>query len=67
MSSVKVVTERDAKVAEVLRLISKMHLPSRRKHAESTENLRWLNRNLGIQNSEHPNFNAAMELLKELI
>ncbi len=67
MSSVKVVTERDSKIAEVLRLISKMHLPSRRKHATSTENFRWLSRNLGIQNSEHTNFAAAMELLKELI
>ena len=35
-----------------------MHVPSTRRDTSKIENLRWLNRNLWIQNSKHPEFIA---------
>lgn len=47
-------------------LLRKMDIPSNRKHI-NLNNLKWLNRNLGIRNSNNPKFEEAMNLIKESI
>lgn len=47
---------------ELMTMLIDMDIPAKR-----TSDIGWLKRNLGIRNSEHPNFNRAIELLtKEL-
>ena len=29
--------------------------------------MRWLGRNLGVQNANHPQYNEAMDLLRQLL
>lgn len=58
---------RDAMKQELLTLIQRMNIPSRRKTVEQTEDLRWLKRSLARDNAEHTNFKRAMEILKEIV
>lgn len=60
-------TKREEIIYEILELIRKMKIPSYRKSSQSTDNMRWLNRNLGVRNYEHPNYAKVMELLKTVI
>ena len=43
-------------------ILETMDVPEMRK-----TDIRWLSRNLGIRNSNHPNFQDAMNLIKELL
>tara|TARA_Y100000034_G_scaffold112882_1_gene147291 strand:+ start:431 stop:670 length:240 start_codon:yes stop_codon:yes gene_type:complete len=43
-------------------LLEQMDVPASRRDAEALSNLKWLNRNLQIQNSEHPMFRTAAEM-----
>ena len=45
-------------------LISRMHLPSQRKTHMSKHNLLWLARNMGVKNSKHKNYDAAVNEIK---
>jgi len=47
---------------KLLELLEDMDVPKRR-----VTDLNWLNRNLSVRNSGHPDFKEAMELIKELI
>lgn len=49
------------KEQELKLILNKMNVPEGRK-----SDLGWLGRNLAIRNSNHPDFNRAMELIKEL-
>lgn len=59
--------DREKIIDEILQLIRKMKIPSYRKSARSTDNMRWLNRNLGTYNTDHPNYNRVMELLSKIV
>lgn len=58
---------RDEKIKELHNLINKMDLPAYRKSGGTTENFRWLVRNIGIRNSKNPNTEKALNILKELL
>lgn len=47
-----------------LRLVEGMDLP---KHRVLNHDYRWINRNAGIRNANHPNFPALMEFIKRKI
>jgi len=48
-------------ILELSPILDSMDIPETRK-----EDLGWLNRNLGIRNSNHPEYEKAMSLIKEL-
>jgi len=57
-----------AKKRSALRtLLQQMNVPQLRQDVTRKANLRWLMRNLGVQNKEHAMFETAMELIKWLI
>lgn len=43
-------------------LLEQMNIPELRRDTTSSRNLRWINRNLAIQNDDHPMFATAAEL-----
>ena len=45
---------------ELQQLLERMDVPTLRRN-----DMGWLTRNLGIRNSEHPDFNRAIELIKQ--
>lgn len=57
----------DSKLHILEELVDLMHLPPRRKNIRNNNDLRWLARNIGVYNQEHPNYPAAISLLKELL
>ena len=48
-------------------LLEQMDVPSMRRDTTSPRNLWWLNRNLAINNGDHPMFGTARELLTWLL
>jgi len=46
---------------ELEEILKTMDIPTAR-----LKDTRWLQRNLGIRNSDHPDFKQAMELIKSL-
>ena len=48
-------------------LLDQMEVPDMRKDTSKASNIRWLNRNLAIQNSEHPMFETTMGLVVWLL
>ena len=47
-------------------LPSDMTIPEIRRDTTKPENVRWLLRNLAIQNQDHPNFEMVVLILKKL-
>ena len=45
-------------------ILSTMDIPSLRKHTDNDSNLRWLLRNIRINNNNHPDIDEAVTLLK---
>lgn len=45
-------------------ILSTMEIPAMRRNIENDANVRWLIRNLAIQNQQHPHFQEALNLLK---
>ena len=43
-----------------------MNIPEIRRDTTKPENVRWLLRNLGIQNQDHPRFEMEIAILKNL-
>ena len=43
-----------------------MDIPKIRRDTTNPENVRWLLRNLGCQNQDHPRFEMAIAILKNL-
>jgi hypothetical protein len=43
-----------------------MEIPNRRRDTTKPENVRWLLRNLGVQNQDHPRFEIVCTVLKNL-
>lgn len=52
---------------QLFELIKNMDLPSFRKTQDTIHNIEWLGRNIGIRNSDHPNFNQALEVIKSIL
>jgi len=48
-------------------LLEQMNVPAMRRDTTRTANVRWLNRNLGINNGEHPMFDTAMGIVVWLL
>ena len=44
-----------------------MEVPLNRRDTSKPENVRWLVRNLPVQNSEHPSFDEIFRVLKLLL
>ena len=44
-----------------------MDIPVLRRDTSKAENIRWLLRNLGIRNSDHPQFQVSLVVLKKLV
>jgi len=44
-----------------------MKVPLNRRNTNKPENVRWLVRNLPVQNSEHPSFDEVWRVLKLLL
>jgi len=44
-------------------LLDQMEVPEMRKDASSVSNLRWLSRNLAVQNHDHPMFETTINLV----
>jgi hypothetical protein len=53
--------EVEKKFVELENLVENMNVPSFR-----TRSVSWLFRNLGMQNSGHPDFERAMSIVREL-
>jgi len=43
-----------------------MNIPKIRRDTTNPENVRWLLRNLGVQNQDHPRFEIVCTILKNL-
>jgi len=54
-------------VSKLEAIIAKMDIPFYRKTIKSKDSLRWLNRNIGVFNANHPAFPEATKLIKELL
>lgn len=48
-------------------LLNQMEVPAMRRDTSVRSNIRWLNRNLRIQNGDHPMLDTAMGLVVWLI
>ena len=53
------VTRRESALGTILK---QMDVPELRQDTSRLSNLQWINRNLGIQNADHPLFATAAEL-----
>jgi len=58
---------RKQKTEQLEGILKSMNIPRFRKTKVSTPNLRWLARNLGVQNSKHPKYKEAMDLVTFLL
>ena len=56
----------DRKRSALATMLAPMELPDLRRDIKSKSNLSWLQRNLAIQNCQHPLFKPAMELVNWL-
>lgn len=54
--------ERHARLTD---LLTKMDVPSEKAKAKDIHDIHWLGRNVGLQNSEHPDIEEVRELLNE--
>ena len=59
--------QRHGLVRQLHRAIDGMDLPSFRIQLMSDANLLWLQRNIQINNAEHPNINEAQILIKKIL
>ena len=48
-------------------LIKSMRLPRNKKTIKSNDGIRWLSRNIKIENAEHPNVEDVLHIIKSLI
>ena len=52
--------------AQVVKILNEMNVPETRKDLNKLSNLRWLQRNLLIQNGNHPRATEVVETIKVL-
>lgn len=56
----------ERKISALSTLLKTMNVPESRKDLTKFSNVRWLNRNLMIENRENPMIDSAMEIVKFL-
>lgn len=54
-------------IQQIEKELKKMSLPIHRKTIRGGDSLRWLMRNLGINNRENPKYEQVIELIKQVI
>tara|TARA_B100000029_G_scaffold470049_1_gene508549 strand:+ start:2061 stop:2264 length:204 start_codon:yes stop_codon:yes gene_type:complete len=52
---------------QLAEILKEMDLPVMRTNLNSFSNLRWLMRNIGVRNREHPRFKEATGLIRNLV
>lgn len=58
---------RQVKIIQLRNLLGTMNIPSFRRQNMSEANLRWLLRNIQINNAEHAGLPDALKIIKELL
>ena len=53
--------------AQLREILEEMDIPEFRKHIHRFANLRWLSRNMGIRNQNHPKGLQAIRIVKKLM
>ena len=53
----------ERKMSALSTILNTMDVPSMRKDLTDFANIRWLNRNLRIENGDHPLIDSAMEII----
>lgn len=48
-------------------ILATMDIPAMRRDTGQISNLRWLNRNVGINNAQHPQFGELREILNRIL
>lgn len=59
--------EIDNQLAELKKCYHGMDLPDHRKMVNTLDNLRWVDKNMGVRNSNHPRFKEAKDIISRLI
>lgn len=59
--------ERQVVEKQLKKILNTMDVPLWKKQVDNQHNLFWLIRNLGIRNSDHKDFNEAIEIIKSLV
>ena len=59
--------ERKEKSRELRSILEKMDVPSFRIQLMNETNLRWLQRNVGINNGAHPDIDRVMLLIRQIL
>jgi len=63
----KTTLERKQSALKTILNMSDVNVPVKRKNVTEVVNIRWLQRNFLINNSEHPLARTVMDLLKQLV
>jgi len=63
----KTTLERKQSALKTILSMSDINVPVKRKNVTEVANIRWLQRNFLINNSEHPLARTVMDLLKQLV
>ncbi len=53
----------ERKISALSTILNTMNVPDLRKDVTRMSNIRWLSRNLRVQNSDHPMFDTANEMV----
>ena len=53
----------ERKMSALIAILDTMNVPVMRKDLSNLSNVRWLSRNLKIQNADHPMFDTANEMV----
>jgi len=48
-------------------IVATMDIPAMRRDTGQMSNLRWLNRNVGISNAQHPHLKELLEILNRVL
>lgn len=51
----------------IQKLFKDMIIPDYRKEKNTIENLKWLQKNLGVKNKNHPNYNKALSAITSVL
>lgn len=63
MSNKEEATMFTKKLSALKTLLEQMDVPARRKEVENITNVRWLARNLAVNNKEHPMFETTQRMI----
>ena len=63
MSDKEEITVFAKKLAALKTLLEQMDIPARRKEVDNITNVRWLARNLAVNNKEHPMFETTQRMV----